>query len=278
MFVVQELMKGIMKMGQVSTGQFAQMKEQRDLVKSALHEARCKVEELQTVQSEIFDIEAKMQRAKEDQSRFEVYTKVMVTERIEWVETPYHNTLCSTCNVVCHEKCGLDEVQVAGDRRFLNCAAFNGHTHCLVCGGEKRCQHNVHYHAHKLPRKKTETLEKILEDVKKDYDTATAGLQQHTLKMSKLIDSKKVIQASISKISQNILFSCRGIKDICKGFIFADEMSILITQLEAHRSMLTDRGARETAQTFIDSIKAILKGLCNDKKHLLVKPGAGKTH
>lgn len=262
MFVVQELMKAIVGMGQVATDQFAQMKEQRDIVKSTLHEARCKVEELQKVQDSILDIGAKMRFAKENQSRFKDYTTTKMVDKIEWIETEHHNTLCSTCNVVCHENCGLDEVQHIGDCRFLLCAAFSGQQYCQqCCGKEGRCGHDVHYHARKLPRKTINSLEEVLNDVKADYDAATEGLESATLEMSKLSDSKQLIQEYISKLSQDILVSCEGIKDICKGFNFAEEMQILIEQLEAHRSLLTDPVARDTAKSFINSVKGILQGL-----------------
>ena len=276
MYVVHELMKGIMQMGHIATDQFAQMKKQRDLVKFTLHEARCKVEELQVVQNDILDIEAKMRRAKEDQSRFSDYTRQKMEKRVEWEDTPYHNTLCSTCTTVCHQQCGLEEVKVAGDMRFLCCAAFSGAQHCTVCGGETRCTHAVHYHACKLPRVVEETLEEVLQDVKADYDAATEGLSQATLQMSKLTDSKKLIEAYIAQLAQDILASCTGIKDICKGFNFAEEMHLLIQQLEAHRTLLTDPVARDTAESFINSVKGILQGLHADKEALKLKPCIGK--
>jgi hypothetical protein len=266
MHVVEKLFEGIAKMGQVSTSAFAQMREQRDVVKQALHEGRLKVEELQKVQNDILDIEAQMRRHKDDQNRFKDYTRQRTETRVTMNPTPYHNTLCSTCNTVCHKECGLEEIQVTGDCRFKNCTAFGGGGHCTVCGGERRCDHSSHYHARAIPSVSTETLDEILQDIKADYDKATDGIHAAEIDLNKLGDTKKLIESSIAALTQDILLSCNAIKSICKGFNFAEEMVILVDQLEAHRTTLTDPHARQASQSFIDAINGIIQSLHEDQR------------
>jgi hypothetical protein len=269
MWCIAELIKEITSMGKISTTFFAQMKKQRDVVKSVLHEGRLHVEELQKIENDILDIEALMRRQKDDTERFKDYTSTKQVTKTESVDTNYHSTICSKCNKVCHENCGLEKIASQGDSRFNLCAAFSGNPHCLVCGGETRCDHTTHYHDTKILKEVTSTLDHVLEDVKADFDKATSGLAKSTIDSTKLNDAKKLIEVSIKKCTQDILISCQGIQSICKGFNFAEEMHILLQQLEAGRMLLTDPHAKATAQTFIDSIKGIITGLNKDSKALL---------
>jgi hypothetical protein len=275
MFVIDEVFKRIASMGQVSTDQFAAMQKNRDVVKAALHGARLKVEELQKVQDNILDIEAVMRRQQDDMNRFKDYTTSKKIDTVEMEDTPYHNTVCSTCNCVCHEQCGLEEIQIAGDCRFLQCVAFSGQQHCNACGGESRCGHSSHYHARKKPVKKSKTVDDVLEDVKRNYEAATAGFTQSQTDLSNLQSTKKLLEDSISQISNEILVSCKDIKSICKGFDFAEEMHILLQQLEAHKLQLHDPVAKKTAQAFIDSIIGIITGL-NAESAQLLEPVVGE--
>ena len=211
------------------------------------------------------DIEAELKRCKQDQERFKDYTKKVVSKKVEFTPTSSHNTLCSTCNVACHAGCGLEEVAHAGDQRFLSCAAFSGNSHCQVCGGATRCTHNSHYHARKIPNVVEETLEEVLQDVKENYDKASDGVQQNQLEITKLNDSKQLLENAIAQHTDAILSSCEGIKTICKNFNFAEELQILVDQLEIHRRELTDITARKAASKFIESIKAIIQNMHSSK-------------
>lgn len=205
-------------------------------------------------------------RNRDDVERFKDYTSTRKVDTVVFEDTPDHyNTICGTCNVACHPDCGIDEVKVKGDKRFLECAAFSGSEHCKVCGGEKRCDHSTHYHARQMPIKKSETLEEVLEDVKRDYDQANTDLSTNQLEIDKLKDSKILIEDSISDHSKCILDSCRGIKDICKGFNFAEELHILVQQLKASKQLLTEQVAKEAADRFIKSIEGIVDSLNNEK-------------
>ena len=105
-----------------------------------------------------------------------------------------------------------------------------------------------------------------MQDVKNDYDIATAGLGKAQHQINQLNGAKKVIEDSITKSSDDILETCQEIKGICKGFNFAEEMHILLGQLEAHKTLLTDPYAKNSSQKFIDSIKGIIQSLLKDNE------------
>jgi hypothetical protein len=207
-----------------------------------------------------------------DQERFKDYTQQRKQKTVEFQDTPYLNTLCSVCNTICHENCGLEQIQVAGDMRFMQCAAFNGNSHCQVCGGETRCNHNNHYHARKKPIVKEETLQEVLQEIKSQYDKATSDLQSNKLQVTKLQDSKKLLENSIFEHSNGILKSCEGIKKICKNFNFAEELQIMVDQLKVHYTELTDPIARAVAQKFIDSVNGIIQSMHQDRSTMSCLP------
>ncbi len=151
-------------------------------------------------------------------SRFQNYTRQRTEDVVEWTDTDYHNTLCSSCNQVCHERCGLEEIKSAGDCRFTLCYAFRGNSHCQECCSEAgRCDHSTHYHARKKPTKSTKTVEDVLLDIKQKYDDAVEGLQRSQADLTKLHDTKKLIEDSIDQNTKDVEDSCETIKSICKG-------------------------------------------------------------
>ena len=42
------------------------------------------------------------------------YTQNNTIEEVNIVEAPYHSTLCTLCQTVCHDHCGLDEMATPG--------------------------------------------------------------------------------------------------------------------------------------------------------------------
>jgi len=120
------------------------------------------------------------------------------------------------------------------------------------------------------------TLDEVLQDIKAEYDKATQGLVDTQARINELNQAKQLIEDFIKKTTDDILHSCQGIKSICKGFNFAEEMHILLKQLEASRTLLTDPTVRQTAQTFIDSIKGIIGSLGQQdpKSTVVIRPGS----
>ena len=101
---------------------------------------------------------------------------------MQLVDMSYHSTLCSTCEKVCHHKCGLNEISTAGQStsavqlilpqqakraalvadivcyasgssEFGKCACFNSGSSCVQCG----CGVSTHYHARKIYEEVSQT-------------------------------------------------------------------------------------------------------------------------
>jgi hypothetical protein len=86
-----------------------------------------------------------------DKEKYKEYTVKNVIETDEIVDADYHSTLCSVCNHVCHDHCGLEFIATAGDAGFSRCACMGAESQCMKC--PNRCGPPHHYHAKKTIKK-----------------------------------------------------------------------------------------------------------------------------
>jgi len=212
------------------------------------------ITQLQEKQDELMIAEQALARHGADEEQFANYTQQKTVVKTELVEASYHSTICSRCNNVCHNNCGLNEISSQGSNEFRGCACMNG-DNCGVCSG--RCSYTTHYHARKTMRTTTQTLEEVLEDIKAKFDAAQQGKQQQTTKISSVKDAKKTIENAIATMKKSVLAECAKLKKTCSGFNLVDELHEMLTQLKTEARLLQSNDARDTAEKFIRSIQTI---------------------
>jgi len=164
------------------------------------------------------------------------------------VDASYHSTICQNCNTVCHDQCGLSEINHTDSNHFRGCAAMSGEN-CHVC--ERKCSHTVHYHARKTMTNDTQTMEEILQDIKDKYDNAVRGQSNVKAKITSVADALKLVDQEIDRQKNELLQYCHEIKKICSGFNLVDELHILIEQLVLDSKSLTSLAAITTANNYI---------------------------
>ena len=148
------------------------MTHARMRLKQALHAALLDTQQYRTVLASLDQAEALMKQNSSDVNAFSNFVQRTQQSVTELVDAPYHSTICSSCNKVCHDHCGLSEISNHGDNAFRNCAAFSG-DNCHA--GSCRCSYTRHYHGRKTMRTITKTLETVLSDIKAKYDQAVSG-------------------------------------------------------------------------------------------------------
>lgn len=52
-----------------------------------------------------------------DVEKYAKYTQIKTVKEKKIVDAPYHSTLCSTCQTVCHNHCRLNEIATPGVAR-----------------------------------------------------------------------------------------------------------------------------------------------------------------
>jgi hypothetical protein len=253
---VQRLFGLIARTSKVDTAVFTDMKNLRFKIKAQLHDSRLKFQELQTILDSLVAAEIAVRQYGKDADAFKNFTQDETITVTKLVDAPFHSTICSNCNQVCHENCGLNEVSTTGTNHFLSCAAMSG-DNCTRC--TQRCHHSSHYHAKKKMVTEDQTMERILHDIKAKYDMALSGKQGATKQVDTFQSARQQIQQEIDNEKQMLLQYCHQLHAICSGFNLVDELSILVMQLEHDARLLQSVDARKAAETYINS----LKDVCN---------------
>lgn len=77
----------------------------------------------------------------------EYLTNKTIIEVTRWIDTNYHNTICSLHNTICHENCFLNFTRVKESQYFNNCSCMNFEKKCKTCG----CVSEQHLHKCQKP-------------------------------------------------------------------------------------------------------------------------------
>ncbi|GAM21993.1 hypothetical protein SAMD00019534_051680 [Acytostelium subglobosum LB1] len=263
MFTVNKMMRSIARKDVVSTSAFGTMRNHRFKIKQTLHKAKIDIKRIQDLQDEVWQAQIMLGQYSSDQAKFQNYTKKKTVMTTEMVDTPYHNTICSECNHVCHEHCGLEEISSKGDNAFTGCVAMNGLNNCSKC--PERCSYITHYHGRHTIVKQQKTLEVEIGHMKDKYQKAQMGMSTAQSKISSINDAKQLIESAIKQMTHEITSSCQALKQICSGFNLVDELVITITQMEMEAKLLTSFEARRSADTMIQHVKMISDSLSKDK-------------
>lgn len=129
-------------MAVTTTTAFHDMKNIRFEIKQTLHGVRLQIKKLQDLQDHLNAAQSALGKYSDDAEKFKNYTsKKYVTllflfyslfhyycrtmPVISLVDAPYHSTICSNCNSVCHDNCGLQEITAKGSNAFINCYALS---------------------------------------------------------------------------------------------------------------------------------------------------------
>ncbi|KAG1674929.1 hypothetical protein FOA52_014722 [Chlamydomonas sp. UWO 241] len=235
--------------------QFNILHEGRFKLMQILHGAKLEMQKLNSLVEAMDAAELKLKHHANTTTKFANYTSELKITTTELVNAPYHSTICKTCNVVCHNMCGLTEISVAGDNAFLGCCAFSGASKCQEC----KCSHTSHYHGKKTMVEKVDTIATVLADVKAKSDAAVVGRAAAQGQVNTASSARAQIEASIKVIGSRMLQQCQEIKSVCSGFNVVDELKnqVTITWIEAKQT----QDFRVRAQ--MDQVNIEVENVCN---------------
>ncbi|KAM9989967.1 hypothetical protein ACTFIY_006005 [Dictyostelium cf. discoideum] len=265
---LDRILESVTKMSSVSTKDFGEMKSHRHNIKAILHKAKADIGNLQKLQDSLAQYQHQLEKANNDKESFKNYTTKQTIEKYELKDAPYHSTLCSTCDHVCHDHCGLQELTTKGDNAFINCIAMSGSNNCRVC--PSKCHFNVHYHGRKTMVKVNKTVEQELADMKDKFLKSSQLSSEFSGKILNLDSAKKLANATLNKMTDDIVKSCKELKKICSGFNLVDELQITLNQMEMEAKNSTSFDARKSAEEMIRTIREICDKL-NQEESLKTK-------
>ncbi|KAN0045553.1 hypothetical protein ACTA71_005931 [Dictyostelium dimigraforme] len=262
MNVVKDSIAYIKKVDSVASIDFKRMKESRSNIQTRLHEVKLDIARLLKVHDEIIIAKAQLKGFLDNEQKFKNYTTTKQVDTMKLVDAPYHSTICSTCDTVCHDRCGLQETTIVGNNIFQGCYCMTP-SGCRIC--VKKCSFNVHYHARKTMQKITTTMDTILHDIKANYDSAVQGTKDTQTKINTVENSKKTIEAAIKQKGLSIVDECNQIKSICTGFNFVDELNCLIQQMKMESAGIINLEVRNQSDEFIKSLVTLVNTLSKGK-------------
>ena len=234
------------------------MREARMRLKQALHAALLDTQQYRQVLVSLDQAEAAMKQNSSDANAFSNFIKRTQQTVTELVDAPYHSTICSSCNTVCHDHCGLSEISNHGDNAFRSCAAFSG-DNCHA--GSCRCSYTRHYHGRKTMRTTTKTLETVLSDIKAKYDQAVSGKASAASMLTTLASSRANVEQSLRALGQRLLKECEEIRGICSGFNIVDELYVQLDVMRLEASRTHDLRVRDQLHSVIVQVETLCKNL-----------------
>lgn len=252
------LFSALSELKNIDSHTFQVIIKQRNRLKVILHDVSFKIQNLAQLQCELDQANTISKDGASQAEQFKSFTTKKTVTRKVMVETNYHNTLCDSCHYVCHQHCGLQEITQKGSNQFVNCAAFCG-DRCVKC--PKKCSYTTHYHARKDIVERTETIDEILDDVKKKYDAALRQ-QSGAIRLLKTLDDVRLgIDCAIRHEVAKLKDSCTEIIAHCSGFNLVNEISATIGQLEKDLTRLRNFESVNSARAHIDLMKKIAEEL-----------------
>ena len=70
--------------------------------------------------------------AEVDMEKYKKFTQTKSITAKELVDAPFHSTLCSTCEHVCHQQCGLAEITTPGTSTLSQAGCICLNLQCLM--------------------------------------------------------------------------------------------------------------------------------------------------
>ncbi|OMJ67315.1 hypothetical protein SteCoe_35551 [Stentor coeruleus] len=158
-------------------------------------------------------------------------------ETSKWVDTDYHNTICTFHKFVCHEKCNLNYNDKTGTTLFQDCASFYSSKKCK-CG----CVSEKHMHAKKILVKKTKSIMEpsVLDEKINKYEEKKEEAKKWLVKAQKTIikkypDNKELLAQSEKIVSFVKSYENNTVDTITIGtelFLFTNEVKVKISEFE----------------------------------------------
>ena len=181
--------------------------------------------------------------------------------------TNYHNTICSKCNTVCHERCSLTETTRVGERVFRRCTVIVN-DRCTVCAG--KCSYNMHYHDRRVIKSVPKTLKVAISSVASKYSAARKDKAACETKCETVQETKRLIEQSLQDQFVKVRDACQRVKRNCRGFNVAEELWIFVDFLKNDMNSLRSSSVVKKATRFVEKLEILADDLNADVSSLSI--------
>lgn len=236
--------------------EFKEVSDHRFRIRALLHAVKLEMKKYQDVLEQLEVLQLRVKDLDENEAKFKNYTRQEITKVKIKHKTPYHNTVCSQCDFVCHQRCGLNEVPDKGSNHFMHCAAIDGAGNCRQC--PRKCSHYEHYHAKHIFSEVEQPVETILYDMKEQYDDIVKERENVILQINNYRNSIDSLGTTQKTIVDNLNFTCNRLKQLCTGFNFADELRVFYNQLTQLAKKQTTQAAQIATTATLNLVQRMI--------------------
>ncbi|CAF4358218.1 unnamed protein product [Rotaria magnacalcarata] len=263
---MNDFIKTLVLLAPVSTKSLLDLNNDRNIIRSVLHESRLMIMELQQIEDELIALEQAAFIYSENVEKYTTkngaQTKNILVNEI--ITTPYHNTLCLQCNAVCHERCSLTETTQRGEHAFRRCTVMNN-GRCTVCPG--KCSYDMHYHDRRLIKRVPKTLNTAISSLSNKYIEAEKDKVACELKCKSVQETKRFIEQLLQEQCDKVHDACMRVQSNCEGFNITEELCTFISLLKNDLNTLRSSAVILKAAKFIEKLET----LANDHSLTLSK-------
>jgi hypothetical protein len=168
--------------------------------------------------------------------------------------TPYHNTICLQCNIVCHERCSLAETTKIGENVFRHCTVMDS-GQCTVCF--RKCSCDMHYHDRRLIRCVPRTLKFAISALSDKDSQVENGRTACEIEYKTIQERKRVIEQSLQEQFNKVRDACLCVQNNCQSFNIAGELCVLVNLLKNDMNSFTSSSLINNVTKFIEKLEIL---------------------
>ncbi|KAL9656979.1 hypothetical protein ABK040_007067 [Willaertia magna] len=256
---IKALLEDCKEKKQISTKAFEVMRMKRNSITAELSTLIRDIENTQQVENNLEIAKKTKSKIESDKMQYSNFVKTEEIEVTERVETATHNTLCvnHASKMVCHQGCGLEYTPSCNSSVLSGCACMGSSGKCSVCN----CGPETHYHDKKFFRTVKKSVEKVLHEIKAQYDRCQQEVNTTTNQINNLGNDLTMVRQALDNKQNRIEELCRELKTICSGFNFVNELNAVIETLKLNAKTLTSVKVREDAEKRINCIEELVDRL-----------------
>ncbi|CAG8669174.1 4190_t:CDS:2, partial [Dentiscutata erythropus] len=261
---IDRLLVTITELSSTSTKAFENMKDYRNRIKSEIAKVTQDIANIQQVQDSLEAAQKALQKTGNQKNSYSNYTKTETVTLDKMVDAGYHSTICDNHyknNIICHERCGLEMETRLGTNNLVHCSCMGSNDICTKCN----CGPKSHYHTDKKMVKETKTLNKVLEDMKAQYDMASQQYQKYNTDANNYQSALLKLQAAANAKYELIHKLCKDLSKICSRFNFVDELHANIENMRQDARTIQNTNIRRNAEAEIKRLEKLATDLSSKR-------------
>ncbi|RIB24007.1 hypothetical protein C2G38_756468 [Gigaspora rosea] len=260
---INRILETITDLSSTSTKAFENMREYRNKIKAEIDKVTQDITNIQKVQDKLEASQKALQKSGDQKNSYANYTKTETITLNKIVKASYHSTVCSRHmdNIICHDNCGLEMKTSSGTDYFTACYCMGSNNICRFCN----CGPTSHYHAMVKLIKETKTLNKVLEDMKAQYDSANQQYQKYSTDANNYQSTLANLQATANAKYEYIHKLCKDLSKICSRFNFVDELHANLDNMRQDARVIQNINIRRNAEAEIQRLEKLASDLSSKR-------------